>query len=512
MRQRDEYLRAARVLSILVGLVASCALWGAVITVDDNGPADFQSIQAAIDAASAGDVVSVAPGTYRENIRLKSGVSVVGAGAGLSTINGGRRTSVAVLLDCDASTTLQGFTITRGVEESGGGIQVEGGAPLITLNRITGNSAVSTGGSGGASGGGLELLYSDAVVSANQIDGNDADLGGGVDIIGGAPLLSRNEISGNAAFVGGGVYVYYSPGARVHANKISANTADSGGGMEIVDLGSPIISNNLIIGNVAASNLTYYGYGGGLEIYFSDPLLVNNTLADNEALFGGGVALLSFETALINNILFRNTGLMESGAVDLFGADTLLFNNLFFLNVGGDCGGSDASLCNETSNLFTDPLLVDPASGDFRLQTESPAIDSARIEDAPSDDLRGQRRPLDGNGDGLAAPDRGAYEHDRDDVLGLGFSTPDTLSWDSGIGAATYHIYSGALSTLAERGADTCRDSEDPDRSDLLFTDFAVPPAGDGFAYLVSAVVNGSERSAGFDSRGIERVLPLFCP
>jgi hypothetical protein len=41
-------------------------------------PANFSSIQAAIDAARPNDVVLVDVGTYRENLRLKSGVDVVG--------------------------------------------------------------------------------------------------------------------------------------------------------------------------------------------------------------------------------------------------------------------------------------------------------------------------------------------------------------------------------------------------------------------------------------------------
>lgn len=35
-----------------------------VITVDDDGPADFNNIQAAIDDANDGDVIEVQPGTY----------------------------------------------------------------------------------------------------------------------------------------------------------------------------------------------------------------------------------------------------------------------------------------------------------------------------------------------------------------------------------------------------------------------------------------------------------------
>ncbi|MHC4742748.1 MAG: hypothetical protein ACYS8Z_12600, partial [Planctomycetota bacterium] len=44
---------------------------GRTITVDDDGPANFATIQAAIDAADHADVIVVAPGTYRENIHLK---------------------------------------------------------------------------------------------------------------------------------------------------------------------------------------------------------------------------------------------------------------------------------------------------------------------------------------------------------------------------------------------------------------------------------------------------------
>jgi len=35
-----------------------------IITVDDDAPADFNNIQAAIDDANNGDIVEVKPGTY----------------------------------------------------------------------------------------------------------------------------------------------------------------------------------------------------------------------------------------------------------------------------------------------------------------------------------------------------------------------------------------------------------------------------------------------------------------
>ena len=56
--------------------------------VCEEGTADapaFTSIQAAIDAASSGDEVTVCPGTYRELITLSTAVSLTGAGSATTT-------------------------------------------------------------------------------------------------------------------------------------------------------------------------------------------------------------------------------------------------------------------------------------------------------------------------------------------------------------------------------------------------------------------------------------------
>lgn len=53
-----------------------------------NVPADFQSIQEAIDAASPGDTVFVEAGTYHENLKLAPNVLLLGAGPDLTTLDG----------------------------------------------------------------------------------------------------------------------------------------------------------------------------------------------------------------------------------------------------------------------------------------------------------------------------------------------------------------------------------------------------------------------------------------
>jgi len=52
----------------------------AAITVDDSGGADFTTIQAAVNVASAGDVITVRDGTYNETVTLSS----IGAGGTLT--------------------------------------------------------------------------------------------------------------------------------------------------------------------------------------------------------------------------------------------------------------------------------------------------------------------------------------------------------------------------------------------------------------------------------------------
>jgi hypothetical protein len=489
------------------------------LTVDDDGPAEFRLIQDAIDAAAAGDVVAVAAGTYAENLRLKSGVAVVGAGAAVTIIDGGGLGSVARLTDCDAATRLEGFRLTGGRAGYGGGIRIEGGSPVIRLNEIAGNTAAYGGAYLYSYGGGVAVLQSAAVVSDNVLSGNGADFGGGLHLEGGSPRITRNLITGNTAGAGGGVdaYVFYGDDALIAGNTIASNTAIFGGGLELVGGGSPVVTNTLIVGNMATAGGAGTGYGGGGDLYYSAASMINNTLAGNAARTGGGAAVVSFGAPrLAGNIFLDNDASSAGGAMDLAAPDVAVLGNIFHLNSRDTCSGPDASACSEPSNLEADPLLADPAGSDYRPLSGSPAIDSAPAAGAPADDIRGQRRPLDGDGDAVAAPDRGAYEYDRDAVLGLslahdpGGST--SLAWQPVRGAERYHVYSGGFSGPLQRLPDACRDAEDDDPADRLFRETLVPPPGQALAYLVTAVTASGEQSPGFDSRGVERSLPAPCP
>ncbi|MHC4286139.1 MAG: hypothetical protein ACYSWZ_24675 [Planctomycetota bacterium] len=65
-------IKKAEILTILFVVLGLCtAASGRTITVDDDGPADFNNIQAAINDANDYDEIEVSPGTYNEAIDFK---------------------------------------------------------------------------------------------------------------------------------------------------------------------------------------------------------------------------------------------------------------------------------------------------------------------------------------------------------------------------------------------------------------------------------------------------------
>jgi len=120
-----------------------------------------------------------------------------------------------------------------------------------------------------------------------------------------------------------------------------------------------------------------------------------------------------------------------------------------------------------------------------------------------------------------------AFPFDRPAIHGgaapaLGF-LPDgeTLAWPVLAGVASYGIYRGSLSDLADTDADglpdagfgDCMAAMDPDATDGTFLDPDVPPPGGGYFYLKSVIDGtGSERVLGATSAGLPRVPAIPCP
>ncbi|HSN26026.1 MAG TPA: right-handed parallel beta-helix repeat-containing protein [Kofleriaceae bacterium] len=82
-------------------------------------PAQYATIQQAIDAASPGDTVKVAPGQYTESVKLRPGVCLVGSGARKTTLDARGETRTLVDLSEAPGSVVAGFTL-RGVSSNAG--------------------------------------------------------------------------------------------------------------------------------------------------------------------------------------------------------------------------------------------------------------------------------------------------------------------------------------------------------------------------------------------------------
>jgi len=111
---------------------------------DDTGDGGqenpFASIQQAIDQSVDGDTVSVAAGTYTENINFNGkNIALIGADRVTTIIDGNQSGSVVTLENGeDPTAVLSGFTITNGLanlnehgDTFGGGIYLEGSSPTL---------------------------------------------------------------------------------------------------------------------------------------------------------------------------------------------------------------------------------------------------------------------------------------------------------------------------------------------------------------------------------------------
>ena len=115
-----------------------------------NGPK--ATIQNAIDTITDNGTVSVAAGTYKENLYINKDVYLLGAGPDSTIIDGMQKKSVLQLFGSTMepfnqfALTVNGFTFTNGNSTWGGGIYNYGGILFLINTKITNNRATNGGG------------------------------------------------------------------------------------------------------------------------------------------------------------------------------------------------------------------------------------------------------------------------------------------------------------------------------------------------------------------------------
>ena len=224
-----------------------------------------QSIQTAIDVASAGDLILVAPGTYEELVIVHKPVALQGAGAFSTTINAVKAPAEKLALWIDkvfALLTANQFDTLPGQDagfdpqdneqdlfltEQGAGITVvanEGEFSSTSPGSIDGFTIT-----GGDSGGGIFVngYVNYLTISNNRIISNAGNIGGGIHI--GNPILIDDETGPIATYSDG-----RNDNILIRDNHITQNgaLAGPGGGIGLfAGTENYVIRENFICGNFA---------------------------------------------------------------------------------------------------------------------------------------------------------------------------------------------------------------------------------------------------------------------
>ena len=374
--------------------------WTAFGTEVGSRAQPYSTIQEGIDAAVAGNVVVVMPGTYFGNGNRN--IDTLGKAITVRSFTGWTNTFIADNIGsgfvCDSGETTN--TVIRGLQIEmydafGGksGVKCDGASPTIRdcflVDCGEGGVRVINGGS---------PVITDCLFESNEV---------GVVVIDSSPLLDRCIIRANHGVLGAGI--------------------------SITGTSSPQLDNCLVVGNNASDD------GGGLYMEApATPVIRCLTIAGNSAVDGGGGIWNSGSPSILNSIVYENTAADGAGFVVTNGGA---------MSVGYCC--LQEAHPPFTINITSDPQFV--GSGDYQLQPGSPAIDAGGGS-FPLTDLLGVLRPQDGDGNPAVVVDMGCYEY-LPGGGGGGVQSPDgdgdTLPdvWEDAYGISS-------VSSAGDHGAD----------------------------------------------------------
>lgn len=254
-----ELSRAGSRQSLAVLFLIS-ALGGPAAASTFHVPADYPTIQEAVDAAASLDTVAVAPGTYtgtgnRQIQFFGKDVRVIGTGGAAVTI-----------LDCERAARgfdirggesndalIEGFTIRNGVALAltwpgsfAAGISCRGlSHPTIRDVVIESCEAYQ--------GGALGCADSSPIVEDCVFRGNSALIkGGAIALLNfSEPTFLRTVVTGNAAQLGGGVVLELSNATMTQCTIASNGASQAGGGIAVQRDAAPNLARVLLAANCA---------------------------------------------------------------------------------------------------------------------------------------------------------------------------------------------------------------------------------------------------------------------
>jgi len=414
------------------------------------------TIGAAIGKGGAGDTIRIGPGTYGERLLISKDLIVIGAGSGVTALDGGSgqppRTAPLIMVSA-GRVVISGLSLqnnhTTGV---GAGLSNPAGTVQLINSAVTNNATSSsgagisnygtlslisttvTGGTAQMAGGGIWNVGSLTLLRSSIVNNHALFAQAGGIVNGGSMTVTQSIIAGNSAPHGaagldsGGSATSAAP-VLIISSTISGN---GGAGVQIVGVGTIIASTlsgntgpglvsygvpSFVPSTVSIVNSTLSGNGGGLYNDGAQVSVWGSTISGNRAVYhnAGGLMEKSGTMSLMTTIIAGNTP-GDGGSADCAG---VVLSRGF--NVVGDpsgCMGFSNGVMGDQVGTATRPL--DPRLGVLG-DNGGPTWTRALLQGSPAKDRgscltpAGGRRTTDQRGMARPSPrgghcDVGAYE------------------------------------------------------------------------------------------------------
>ncbi len=372
-------------------------------------PKEHKTIQAAIDAASPGDTLWVAAGTYHGPIKITKRLVLFGDGGPDATFLDGGDSVRVVDVEGVNGGHLLGFTIRRGKAPGGGGVYClrdtswemssctvekcwESGLAMwqcstlaildVTIRENQGSGASANFstfflrhtqfiGNKGVAGGGLALTSSEALGSSSNLLFQDNRAEGGAG--GGIFADSSNVRLGNCSFIGNNSTIAGGAAAAMDSSQLwvsscifQDNHAASGGALHsdgsTINMALSIFDKNRASAAASAVQIL------GRLVANVNPIITGCTFYKNACIAGMGSAIYcqSVSPEIRKNI-FVTEGVNQA----VVGVRS---SPLFECNLIWDPTGAAIGKLPSVTTYVGDPAFCDPEKHDFHLRDLSPAL------------------------------------------------------------------------------------------------------------------------------------------